>query len=390
MSSQPASVRPGPSRPVDVRPTYARVDTGALASNLRRVQGHVGSGCRVLAVVKADGYGHGAIEAARAFVEQGAWGLAVSLVEEGVALREAGVHAPVIVLGGVYPGSQDVIVHRQLTPVVWSRDHLQMLSAAVRRTGSQALPVHLKVDTGMSRLGALPEDLPALLDWLATEPGAALRLQGVMTHLACADDPGDDLTSARQLSRFDDCLHTIAAAGIDVQLRHAANSAGLVRFRHAHFDLVRPGIALYGGASDPAVRLSGLVEALSVHSRVQGVRELPAGVRVSYGGVEQLARDTRAAIVPVGYADGYPRSVSGQAQMLVRGHRCRVLGRVTMDVCMLDVTDLPDVRAGERVTLWGAQGGAQIDLDEVAGWADVIPYEFMCGISKRVPRRVEG
>jgi alanine racemase len=364
----------------------ASVDGSALVHNLRRVSDHVGPSCRVLAVVKADGYGHGAIDAARTFVEHGAWGLAVSLVEEGVELREAGIFAPVIVLGGVYPGSQDVIVHRQLTPVIWSVEHLQMLSAAVLRTGSRVLPVHLKIDTGMSRLGLLPQDLPAVLDWLQSDGGRTLRLQGVMTHLACADDPSDDLTSARQLTRFSDCLAAVAARGLEVELRHAANSSGLVRFGHAHYDLVRPGIALYGGASDPAVELPGLRPALSVHSRVQAVRELPAGVRVSYGGVDQLGRETRAAIVPVGYADGYPRAVSGRAHMLVRGHRCRVLGRVTMDVSMLDVTDLPDVRAGERVTLLGGQGAGRIGVHEMAQWAEVIPYEILCGISKRVPR----
>ncbi len=386
MSGQAASAPPGASPSVSVRPTYARVDHDTLAHNLATVTRHVAP-AKVLAVVKADGYGHGATDAARTFVDHGAWGLAVSLVEEGVELREAGIFAPVIVLGGVYPGSQDVIVHRQLTPVVWSVAHLDMLSSAVRRTGSQPLPVHLKIDTGMSRLGVLPKDLGALLDWFSADAGCTVRLQGVMTHLACADEPDDDLTSARQLARYADCLQTITARGIDIELRHAANSAGLVRFDHAHYDLVRPGIALYGGASDPAVALPGLRESLSVHSRVQAVRELTAGARVSYGGVDQLQRDTRAAIVPVGYADGYPRAVSGRAHMLVRGHRCRVLGRVTMDVCMLDVTDLPDVRAGEQVTLLGAQGSARITVDEIAGWADVIPYEIMCGISKRVPRR---
>lgn len=392
MTGQPAPLSPpggASARAVAVRPTYARVDAAALAHNLGAVQAHAGPACRVLAVVKADAYGHGAIDSARVLVRHGAWGLAVSLVEEGVELREAGIHAPVVVLGGVFPGSQDVIVHRRLTPVVWSVEHLEMLSGAVRRTGAHPVAVHLKIDTGMSRLGLLPGDLSRVLDWLCADAGATVALEGVMTHLACADDPADDLTSARQLQRFADCLATIEARGIYPTLRHACNSAGLVRFRAAHYDMVRPGIALYGAASDPAVELPGLRLAMSMHSRVQGVRELPAGVRVSYGGLDRLDREARVAIVPVGYADGYPRSMSGKAEMLVRGHRCRVLGRITMDVCMLDVTDLPGVRTGESVTLLGTQGSETIGVHEMAAWAEVIAYEITCGVSKRVPRRFE-
>ncbi len=377
---------PPAERTVEVRPTTARIDHGALVHNLARVQAHIGPACRVLAVVKADAYGHGALDAARTFAAHGAWGLAVSLVEEGVELREGGIHAPVVVLGGVVPGSQDVIVHRQLTPVVWSREHLQMLAAAVRRAGARSLPVHLKIDTGMSRLGVLPGDLGQLLEWFRTDAGRSLVPEGVMTHLACADDATDDLSSARQLSAFSDCLGTIAAAGLRPTLRHASNSASVVRFPHAHYDMVRPGIALYGAGSGKEVELPGLRLAMEVGSRVLAVRDLPAGARISYGGRTTLTRDARVAVVPVGYADGYPRSMSGQAQMLVRGHRCRVLGNITMDVCMLDVTDLPDVRSGERVILMGRQGSESLDVHTLAEWASVIPYEILCGISKRVPR----
>lgn len=373
--------------PLTVRPTFARIDTSVLIHNLGVVGAHVGPACRVLAVVKADGYGHGATAAAHAFVDAGAWGLAVSLVEEGVELREGGIFAPVVVLGGVPPTAADVIVHRQLRPVVWSVDHLELLGAAVTRAGARPLPVHLKIDTGMSRLGLLPRDLGPVLDWLARDAGRTIDLEGVMTHLACADDPDDQLSSARQLASFTDCLGTIAAAGQQPRLRHVCNSAGLVRFGGAHYDMVRPGIALYGAASGADVELDGLQLAMSMHARVLGIRELPAGVRVSYGGRVQLTRDSRVAIVPVGYGDGYPRAMSGRAQMLVRGHRCTVLGTITMDVCMLDVTDLPDVRVGEEVTLLGRQGLDRIDLYELAQWANTVPYEITCGFSKRVPRR---
>ncbi|HLT40660.1 MAG TPA: alanine racemase, partial [Enhygromyxa sp.] len=344
--------------------------------------------CRVLAVVKADGYGHGAIDGARAFVEAGAWGLAVSLIEEGVELRQAGVRAPVLVLGGVHPGSEDVVVHGNLTPVVWEPHHLQLLAAAVRRSGADQLPVHLKIDTGMSRLGALPEQLPALLDWYENHAANELRIEGVMTHFACADDPDDDHTSLAQLDSFRACLSLLGDRGIHPSIRHVCNSAGLVRFSAAHLDMVRPGIALYGAASSDAVALPGLKLGMAVHSRLLGIRELPAGARISYGHRETLSRPTRLGIVPVGYGDGYPRNMSGQAAVLIRGHRVPIVGNITMDLSMVDVTDLPDAREGERVTLLGRQGREIIDVYQLASWAGVIPYEIVCGISKRVPRHL--
>ncbi|MFO7562429.1 MAG: alanine racemase [Enhygromyxa sp.] len=375
-------------RIVEVRPTWAAIDAAALRHNLRTVQAHVGSRCRVLAVVKADGYGHGAIDSARAFVDAGAWGLAVSLIEEGVELRQAGVRAPVLVLGGVHPGSEDVVVHGNLTPVVWAPQHLQLLAAAVRRSGADRLPIHLKIDTGMSRLGALPEQLPALLDWLQTHAADELRVEGVMTHLACADDPEDSHTSLAQLERFHACLALLRDRGIHPSIRHVCNSAGLVRFTAAHLDMVRPGIALYGAASSDVVELPGLKLAMAVHSRLLGIRELPAGARVSYGHRQALTRPSRLGIVPVGYGDGYPRNMSGEAHVLIRGHRVPIVGNITMDLSMVDVTELPDAREGERVTLLGRQGREIIDVYELASWSGVIPYEIVCGISKRVPRHL--
>jgi alanine racemase len=375
-------------RIVEVRPTWAAVDESALAHNLRTVAAHVGPRCRVLAVVKADGYGHGAIDAARVFVEAGAWGLAVSLIEEGVELRQAGIRAPVLVLGGVHPGSEDVVVHASLTPVVWAPQHLQLLTAAVRRSGAERLPIHIKIDTGMSRLGVLPSDLTALLDWLETHTNGELEVEGVMTHFACADDPEDVQTSIVQLEQFRACLSMLGDRGIHPSIRHVCNSAGLVRFADAHLDMVRPGVALYGAASSTAVELDALRMAMGMHSRLLGIRELPAGARISYGHRETLERPSRLGILPVGYGDGYPRKMSGRAEVLVRGHRCPIVGNITMDLSMVDVTDLPDAREGERVTLLGQQGRDSIDVYELAEWAGVIPYEITCGISKRVPRHL--
>lgn len=374
---------------VAVRPTHVRVDAAALEQNLKTVASHIGERGRVLAVVKADGYGHGAVESARAFADAGAWGLAVSLIEEGVELRVAGLHVPIVVLGGVHRGSEDVVVHRGLTPVVWERRHLDLLSSAVMRAGAPAVPVHLKVDTGMSRLGARPEEIGELLDWFVNDAGRTLDFEGVMTHLARADESGPEAraTSDEQLERFRDCLGTIRARGLRPRLRHVCNSAGLVRLPHASFDMVRPGMALYGAASGREVELPGIKPGMSWHSRVLGIRALPKGASITYGHRDTLTRDSKLAIVPVGYGDGYRRNMSGRAEVLIRGHRCKVLGNITMDVSMVDVTDLPDAREGEEVCLMGKQGREELSVYDLAQWAGVLPYEVVCGVSKRVPRR---
>jgi alanine racemase len=247
--------------------------------------------------------------------------------------------------------------------------------------------VHLKIDTGMSRLGVLPADLPAMLDWFEADRGDSLSLEGVMTHLARADDDDDEGATIGQLADFEACVAMLSSRGLRPGLRHVANSAGLVRTRASHWDMVRPGIALYGAGSSRAIELPGIDMAMSVHSRILGIRELPAGAAISYGHRAVLTRPSRLGIVPVGYADGYSRSMSGKAHVLVRGHRCAVVGNITMDVSMVDVTDLPDAREGEEVVLMGRQGRSVIDVHDIAQWASVIPYEVVCGISKRVPRR---
>jgi alanine racemase len=209
-----------------------------------------------------------------------------------------------------------------------------------------------------------------------------------MTHFACADDPDDVQTSVAQLEQFRACLSMLGDRGIHPSIRHVCNSAGLVRFADAHLDMVRPGVALYGAASSTAVELDALRMAMGMHSRLLGIRELPAGARISYGHRETLERPSRLGILQVGYGDGYPRKMSGRAEVLVRGHRCPIVGNITMDLSMVDVTDLPDAREGERVTLLGQQGRDSIDVYELAEWAGVIPYEITCGISKRVPRHL--
>jgi alanine racemase len=362
----------------------ARVDATALIDNTRSIRRLVGDGVRVLGVVKADGYGHGSIQTARCALEAGAWGLAVSLVEEGVELRSAGITAPIVVLGGPFPGSEPLVVACGLRPVVWDVEHLRRLAGAARAAGGRSA-VHLKIDTGMSRLGCLPSELPALLDCFVTECADVLDLEGAMTHLACADET-DDAPTLRQLELFSEVLSTFQQRGLQPKIRHVCNSAALSRFPQARYDMVRPGIAMYGSSGNATFLLDGIRPALTVASRIFGLRTLPAGAQVSYGHTTTLTRESVIAIVPVGYEDGYPSSLSGKAHVLVQGRRCPVVGRVTMDTSLIDVTELTQVSVGDEVILLGRQDTEQIAAHDLATWSGLSTYEVFCGISKRVPR----
>jgi alanine racemase len=346
----------------------------------------------VLAVLKADAYGHGAVPCAQAIARQ-VWGFAVSLVEEGVELRRAGLtDQPIVVLGCFYGLSHRDVVAYRLTPVVGDPRDLPRFARAAAELGVPRVPVHLKIDTGMSRLGVRPEGLSAFVEALRAEPGVTLG--GLCTHLSDADGPGEE-TTHEQLERFFACRQRLSALGVQPGVLHAANTAGAVRFSGARLDLVRPGIGLYGVAP-PHTSLSGLWPVLSLKTRIVALREVPAGTGVSYGSRTRVGRGSRVATLPIGYADGYSRRMSEKAQVLCGGRRCPVLGPITMDMTMIDVTDVPDAQLGDEVVLIGRQGRADgggdpaITLEEVAGWAGTIAYEIPCAISKRVPRIYTG
>lgn len=374
---------------VSVRPTTAEVHEDALVHNLQALQRWTGRE-KVLAVVKADAYGHDAQRVSRRLAGAGAWGFAVSLVEEGVALREAGIDLPVIVLGGVYPGYEDLAYVHRLVPIVWEPQQIERLAAAKRRSGrANPVRIHLKIDTGMSRYGALVDELPVLLHSLRSEAGN-VAVEGVMTHFACADEVDDSYT-ATQLRTFAAALGTCAAAGLVPSLVHAANSAAAIRHPEACFDMIRPGLALYGVTQGGIGDALGLRPALSLRSRIAGIRRLPAGTAVSYARLTTLTRDSVVALVPVGYEDGLPRRATGKAEVLIRGRRFPVLGAITMDTIIVDVTDLDasggdPARVGEEVVVVGRVGGEQIGVEDIARWAGTIPYEVLCNVSRRVPR----
>jgi alanine racemase len=355
------------------------VDLRALRHNVARLKAAVAP-AEVLAVVKADGYGHGAVAIARTLESEGVAGFGVATVEEAIDVRDAGIRAPVLILGGVYTHAHAEIVARGLEAVVFDAGEVRRFADAARRVGKKAV-VHLKVDTGMARLGVRPADLPDLLACVRDQP--ELELRGLCTHLACADETDPTPTRAQQ-ARFAPCLLAAEAAGARA-LVHAANSAAALRFPECRYDAVRLGLALYGALPSPAVPDPGLRPVLALRTRVASVRHLAAGDPVGYGALWRASRPSRIATLPVGYADGYARRLSGRAQVLLRGRRAPVVGAVAMDMVMVDVTE-GEAEVGDEVTLLGEAQGERIRIEDLARWAETIPYELLCALGRRLPR----
>ncbi|TMK65964.1 MAG: alanine racemase [Actinobacteria bacterium] len=368
-----------------LRPAWGGVDLGAIRDNTR-VLADRAAPAALLAVVKADAYGHGAIQVARAVLDGGASWLGVATVREGIDLRSRGITAPIMLLSEPPELAGPAVVARRLTPIVYRAPGIEALAKAVADAGTgEALAVHLKVDTGMHRVGCAPAEALALARLVHER--AELKLEGVCTHLAIADEPESSFTS-EQLDCFDDLVAALRREGLAPQIVHAANSAGLLAHPRARYDLVRIGIALYGIA--PAPVLAGIVPlrpALSVKARVTYVQQLPAGTRVSYGLRYELPAAARIATVPIGYADGVPRNLGLRGgEVIVRGRRRPIAGSVTMDQLMVDVGD-DLVEVGDEVVLLGRQGDEEITADEWAARLGTIAYEVISGIGPRIPRR---
>ena len=359
------------------RPTWVDVDLDAVRHNVGVLSP---PSAEIMAVVKADAYGHGAVPVARAALAAGATWCGVALVEEGLELRAAGIEAPILVLSEFPPGAEAVALAHRLTPSLYSNEGLARLAPVARGP----VGVHVKVDTGMHRVGVWPPE--DLVPYLRAVTESGLQVEGIWTHLAKSEDDAE--TTRTQLARFDTALASAGAAGFVPSLRHAANSGGVLRHPEAVYDLVRPGIALFGIAPDPGVE-ADLRPALTWRSSVAFARRLAKGERLSYGHRYELARDAMVATVPVGYADGYPRTLSSKADVLIRGERCRVAGNVTMDQLLVDCGDL-DVRAGDEVVLLGSQGDHEVTGWELAGLAETIAYEIVTRIGQRVPRVYAG
>lgn len=368
------------------RPTYAEVDLGAIRANVRTVGATVGATTLKLCVVKANAYGHGDVEVARACLEAGADWLAVALVEEGARLREAGIDAPILVLVEATPEASKEIVAQELTPSVFTRRGAEALGEAARAAGA-TLPVHVCVDTGMHREGAdLTEAAGLAVDVAKT---AGLEVQGLWSHFAVADEERNPFTT-RQLERFGEICDAVARRGVDVPVRHLGNSVAAVAMAEAQFDMVRMGIVIYGLYPAPWLRSRvTLRPAMRLVSAVGAVHRIAKGDGVSYGLEYTAERDTTIATILVGYADGYPRRLGNRAEVLLGGRRRRLAGRVTMDQIMVDCRD-DHVAPGDEVVLIGRQEDAEITADELADIVGTINYEIVSAVGVRVPRAYSG
>ncbi len=362
------------------------IDLDAIAHNVSML-GAVASGSELCAVVKADGYGHGAVEVARTALGAGASRLAVAQVAEGVTLRRAGIEAPIWVLSEPAPREYAEVVEYRLEPAVYTAESLAVLDDAVTRSGvgAAAVTVHLKVDTGMGRVGATSASALDLARTIVA--GDAFELGSVWTHLARADEIGHPL-NGQQLERFDALLEELSSIGIDPPLVHAANTAATLVLPESHYDLVRCGIGVYGCLPGPELEDVGdFRPAMRLVSEVAFVKQVRAGTAVSYGHRRRLAADTTLATIPIGYADGVPRAWWESGEVLIGGERHRFAGMITMDQVIVDCGDR-NVRPGDEVVLLGAQGGDEITAEEWAGVLGTITYEVVCGFGPRLERRI--
>src|SRR5581483_6520522 len=371
--------------------SIAEVDLAALAENLRQVRKRVGKK-KILAVVKANAYGHGAVEVAR-FLEGKGTGkppavamFAAAFLEEGRALRKAGITLPILLMTGSPIEQIPEIVRYRLTPLLFDPQSLFALGRHARKLG-RTLDVHIKLDTGMGRLGIPPGEALAFIQKVIDEKG--IRIEGLLTHFAEADLR--DLSFARaQLEKIKGVWTALKKKGIKLSYCHLANSAAIMHFSPAHFNLVRPGLMLYGYSPLEGKTTIPLRPVMQVKTRVIAVRKVPTGTAISYGRTFITSRESLIATLSIGYADGYPRLLSNRGTVIVKGARAPVVGRVCMDMTMIDVTEAPPVAVGDWVTVIGAEGKEAVWADELARGAETIPYEILCGIGERIPRIYSG
>ena len=360
------------------RPVWAEVDLDALALNIRSLKGRA-NGAALMAVVKANAYGHGAVAVARAVLSAGADRLGVICVDEGEQLRRGGIGAPILVMGHTPATDAVRLADLGLTATVASREMAEALAAAAAQRGVR-LPVHLKVDTGLNRYGLTPAEALTLAGWLRDSP--SLEVEGLFSHFASADEPDKGYT-LDQYARFRQVSEALAW----IPIRHVSNTATLLDMPDLSLEMVRPGLGIYGLFPSGEVRRDvGLMPVLSLKSRIVRLTPVGAGDSVSYGRTWRAARRSLIGLVMCGYADGLPRSLSNRASVLVHGRRVPIVGRICMDMCMVDVTDVAEVARGDEVVIIGGQGEENITADEVAGLAGTISYEILCAISARVPR----
>lgn len=374
------------------RPTWAEVSLQNLRHNFAVIQRHVGQQNTVCAVVKADAYGHGALGCARALEEEGARWLGVTSLDEAIPLRDADLHARILLMTGFWRGEEDEIVRLGLTPTIWEAGQVELLEKAAALLGVRHA-VHLKVDTGMGRLGVDPADLPQVCAALKTSPH--LIVEGLSTHLASSEIL-DAPSVADQIKRFEEVRRELRQQGIDPPLVHVANTGAVISRAEALYTMVRPGIALYGyflpferaGREVGGSKLKLPIKpVLTWKTRILSIRDMRANQALGYGGTYVTKAPARIAVLPVGYADGLNRALASRGRVIVREYYAPIVGRISMDLTLVDVTGLPGVSVGDEVILLGKTDGLSVDAQEHAELANTVVYEILCGISKRVPRR---
>lgn len=377
---------------VATRPTWAEISLGTLRQNFRIVQKHIGKDVTICAVVKADAYGHGAVECSRALEAEGARWFGVTSLDEAIPLCEAGIRGRILLLTGFWQGEEEEIVRLKLTPTVWEPMQIELLERAAAQQ-DVSHPIHLKVDTGMGRLGIAPSDLFRICSALRAAPH--LLVEGLSTHLA-SSEVLDAPSVPEQLHAFEEVRRQLRNEGIDPPLVHVANTGAVISRRDSWNTMVRPGIALYGyylpferagrEVSGRGLQL-GVKPVLTWKTRVLSLRDVPAHQALGYGGIYVTKAPARIAILPVGYADGFNRALSSRGRVIVREHYAPIVGRISMDLTLVDVTGLPGVTVGDEAILLGACDGLSVDAREHADLANTVLYEILCGISKRVPRK---
>lgn len=363
---------------------YVGVDLDAIRSNVKSIMNKVGPDVKVMAVIKTDGYGHGAVAIAHALDEMGVYSFAVATIDEARELRDSGITNPILILGYVFPNDLQDVIDYNITSTVFSYESAKMISDFAANCGKVA-KIHIKLDTGMGRIGFIPgdgsaEEIKKIFDLQSIE------VEGVFSHFATADE-ADLGPSKAQAKLFEDFVNSLEADGCHFAIRHICNSAGVLVMNENYDNMVRAGIIIYGLRPSAEVKCDiELKPALELISHVAYVKEVGAGFTVSYGSTYKTTGDTKIATIPVGYGDGYPRLLSNRGRVIVNGCYAPIIGRVCMDQFMVDVTNVPDVKQGDEVKLIGRQGDCEITVDEIAEIAGTINYEIVCGINKRVPR----
>jgi len=366
---------------------WAEVDLKAIAHNIRELRRITNPKARFMAIVKANAYGHGIIEVARQSLENGAEALGVANIEEGIQLRKAGINAPVLIFGYTSPVHAKKLIELDLTQTVYSYEISRALSEAVAAYGKK-IKVHIKVDTGMGRLGLLREITDSSVSEVESISRLPmLELEGIYTHFATADK-SDRSYAGKQFEIFMDFFNQLRIAGLEIPVTHAANSAAIINMPETHLDMVRAGISIYGLYTSEEVDRSiiKLKPAMELKTKIIHLKKVPAGFKVSYGTTYETEKPTTIATVSIGYADGLNRLLSSKGRMLVCGHSASIVGRICMDLTMLDVGNIPEIAIGEEVVVFGRQGNASISVDEIASTINTINYEVVSTIMERVPR----